>query len=145
MVNPPNERMIKLYRKGLGRLIGWMILLLTTTGRKSGKQHTVPVQYEKIGDKYYIGVAGGQKSDWFRNIQVNSSVKLFVKHSEIKGVAEAVLDPDRIAKFLAFRLKKHPLLIGSILKADGLPYHPSQEALLQYSGRLAMVIITPEP
>ena len=38
-----------LYAIGLGPLIGRIILLLTTTGRKSGKKRVTPLQYEKIG------------------------------------------------------------------------------------------------
>lgn len=143
MIRPPNQLMIKLYHKGLGRLVGGMILLLSTTGRKSGKTHTVALQYEKVGEKFYLGAGGGPKSDWFRNIQMHPNVTLFVHTTEINGIAEAVTDPDRIAEFLALRLKKHPLMIGMILKSDGLSFRPSKEALLEYSNRLAMVIITP--
>ncbi len=44
-----------LYAIGLGRLIGRIILLLTTTGRKSGLKRVTPLQYEKIGADYYVG------------------------------------------------------------------------------------------
>ncbi|MPM52400.1 hypothetical protein SDC9_99159 [bioreactor metagenome] len=46
MKTPPNALMVQRYRAGLGLLAGRMILLLTTTGRKSGNLHTVAVQYE---------------------------------------------------------------------------------------------------
>ncbi len=57
-----------LYAIGLGRLIGGIILLLTTTGRKSGLKRVTPLQYEKIGGDYYVGAARGVKADWVRNI-----------------------------------------------------------------------------
>src|SRR3972149_6657660 len=44
-----------LYAIGLGPLIGRIILLLTTTGRKSGMKRVTPLQYEKIGEDYYVG------------------------------------------------------------------------------------------
>ncbi len=41
------------------------------------------------------------------------------------------------------RLKRHPRLVGRILKADGLPRSPSRVELEEYSRGLAMVEITP--
>ena len=43
-LRPPDARIIKaLYALGLGRLIGRLILLLTTTGRKSGLPRVTPL------------------------------------------------------------------------------------------------------
>ncbi|HLE91508.1 MAG TPA: nitroreductase/quinone reductase family protein, partial [Anaerolineales bacterium] len=60
-----------LYAIGLGSLVGRIILLLTTTGRKSGKKRVTPMQYELIGCDYYVGAARGLNADWVRNIQAN--------------------------------------------------------------------------
>ena len=48
-----------LYAAGLGPLVGKIILLLTTTGRKSGLKRITPLQYEEIDGKYYLGSARG--------------------------------------------------------------------------------------
>lgn len=53
-------------------------------------------------------------------------------------------DPGRIADFLELRLKRHPKMIGEILKADGLNAKPSRAELEAYAGKLAMVIIRPQ-
>jgi hypothetical protein len=50
-----------LYAIGLGPLIGRIILLLTTTGRKVWSEARDSFQYEKIGDDYYVGAARGRK------------------------------------------------------------------------------------
>ncbi|NMC17945.1 MAG: nitroreductase family deazaflavin-dependent oxidoreductase [Chloroflexi bacterium] len=42
------------------RLVGGMVLLLTTTGRRSGKPHTVGLQYEWIDGAYWEGAADGR-------------------------------------------------------------------------------------
>ncbi len=44
-----------LYAVGLGPLIGNLVLLLTTTGRKTGKRRVTPLQYELINNKIYLG------------------------------------------------------------------------------------------
>ena len=36
------------YALGLGPIMGRLVLLLTTTGRKTGRQHVTPLQYEEI-------------------------------------------------------------------------------------------------
>ena len=67
-----------LYAIGLGPLVGRIILLLTTTGRKSGLKRVTPLQYEMIGTDYYLGAARGVKADWVRNIQSNPQVEVRV-------------------------------------------------------------------
>ena len=144
MKYPPNQLMVKRYRAGLGRIIGRMILLLTTIGRKSGKLHTVAVQYEVVGGRYFIGAGGGLKSDWFQNIQANPHVEIEVGKKRYLCTAEPMLDVEKIADFLEYRLKRHPIMIRLILKMDGCSFHPSRQELLEYSRRLAVVVITPD-
>ncbi len=49
------------YKLGLGPLIGKVILLLTTTGRKTGLARVTPVQYELIDGVFHIGAVFGVK------------------------------------------------------------------------------------
>ena len=119
-----------LYALGLGPLIGKIILLLTTTGRKTGLKRVTPLQYEEIDGKYYLGAARGLNADWVRNIQANPQVEVRVKSLRFQGQAEVVTDPARIADFVEVRLQRHPLMIGMIMqKAHGLPRRPSREQL----------------
>jgi deazaflavin-dependent oxidoreductase (nitroreductase family) len=133
-----------LYALGLGPVIGGFIVLLTTTGRKSGKKRVTPLQYEKIGEDYYLGAARGLNADWVRNIQSNPQVELRVGAKHIRGTAEIVTDPSRFADFLEVRLERHPSLIGMIMeKAHGLPKRPSREQLEGLANGEAMVVIHP--
>ena len=133
-----------LYAIGLGPLIGRIILLLTTTGRKSGLKRVTPLQYEEIDGKYYLGAARGLEADWVRNIQADSSVKVRVKSSSFQGQAEVVTDLARIADFIEVRLQRHPFMVGTIMqKAHGLPKHPNREQLEKLAEKEALVIITP--
>src|SRR3989304_6581213 len=92
-----------LYASGWGPIVGKIILLLTTTGRKSGLRRITPLQYEEIGGKYSLGSARGTKSDWFRNIVANEMVEVRVKNRYFRGVAVTSTDPSRIADFLEGR------------------------------------------
>lgn len=133
-----------LYAVGLGPVIGRIILLLTTTGRKSGQPRVTPLQYEKIDGAYYLGAARGLKADWVRNLQANPDVKLRVGSDNVHGKAEIVTDPARMADFIEVRLQRHPLMIGLIMqKAHGLSRHPSREQLEKLAENEALVIVHP--
>ena len=133
-----------LYAIGLGPLIGRIILLLTTTGRRSGKKRVTPLQYEMIGSDYYLGSARGVKSDWVRNIQSNPQVEMRVGGKHFCGTAEVVVDPSKFADFMEVRLERHPRMIGLIMeKAHGLPKRPSREQLVELAKNETFVIVRP--
>jgi deazaflavin-dependent oxidoreductase (nitroreductase family) len=67
-----------IYRASRGRLLGRVgtlgVLLLTTTGRTSGKPRTVPLLYTAAGDGYaVIASMGGAPDDpaWCKNLRAN--------------------------------------------------------------------------
>lgn len=87
--------LILLYRVTGGRIGGSMngtaVLLLTTTGRRTGKQRTVPVSYIKDTSSYVIAATNGGRDSppsWFLNIRVQPQVTLQVKKQMVKVVAE---------------------------------------------------------
>lgn len=133
-----------LYSVGLGPIVGKIILLLTTTGRKSGQKRITPLQYEEIEGYFFLGSARGAKSDWYRNIEADGRVEVLVKKRRFRGVAETSTDPARIVDFLETRLQRHPFMMGLLMqKAHGLPKHPSRQQLEELAASEAMVIIQP--
>ncbi len=140
---PPLHVMRFLYRSGLAPLLGRFILLLTTTGRKSGLPRVTPLQYEEVDGAIYVASARGTRADWFRNILADPCVKVRIKSREFEGLAEPVTDPCRIADFLELRLVRHPQMVGAILRSVGLPASPTRGELEEYASQLAMVIIRP--
>jgi len=141
---PPNTVMQKLYAIGLGPIVGRLVLLLATTGRKTGLRRVTPLQYEVMDGDFYVAAARGQSADWFRNIVADPCVEVAVKSQRFHGRAEPITDPQRIADFLEYRLERHPRMVGMILRSEGLPDRPNRAQLEAYAQRLAMVIIHPE-
>ncbi len=134
-----------LYRIGLGPLIGIIVLLLTTTGRKSGLPRVTPLQYEVIGGNYCLGAARGKKADWVRNIEADPRVTVRVKNRRFNGTARVSTDVNEIADFLETRLHHHPLMMGMIMqKAHHLPRRPSRAQLEALAADDVMVVITPD-
>src|SRR5436305_10053080 len=86
---------IFLYRVSEGRMGGKMrggdVLLLTTTGRKTGKQRTVPLIYFMDGPAYVLtaSIGGAPKNPgWFFNLRGNPHTVIQVKGKLINVVAE---------------------------------------------------------
>jgi deazaflavin-dependent oxidoreductase (nitroreductase family) len=133
-----------LYDSGKGWIVGRFILLLTHTGRRSGNRYGTPLQYEKIDGAYCVGVGRGPKADWFRNILADPHVHVQVNRCEFDCMAEPVTDPERVADFLEYRLKRHPLMIGMIMKiAHKLPMRPSRAQFLELGKSTPLVILHP--
>lgn len=132
------------YRLGLGPVIGRRILLLTTTGRKTGLARVTPLQYELVGGCYYVGAARGLRTDWFRNIQADPRVAVQVKNQRFRGRATAVTDPEQVADFLEYRLRRHPRFVGLVLRMAGYPSRPTRQQLKAYARHRALVAIHPE-
>src|SRR5579863_80647 len=60
---------------------GSTVLLLTTTGRSSGKARTTPLIYAQDGDRYVIVASKGgapEHPGWYRNLEQNPDVELQV-------------------------------------------------------------------
>jgi deazaflavin-dependent oxidoreductase (nitroreductase family) len=120
------------------------VLLLVTLGRKTGQPRPTPLQYEVEGDAYYIGSARGVEADWVRNIQANPHVQVRVQEQCFQGNAELVTDPKRVADFFQLRLDRHPIMIGLLMRLEGLPLRYSRADLERFASQKAMVVVRPE-
>jgi deazaflavin-dependent oxidoreductase (nitroreductase family) len=137
-----NARMVANYRRGIGPTR--FVLLLTTTGRKSGLPRVTPLQFEQVEGECYIASARGQQADWFKNILANRQVHVQMAEREFDAAAEPVADPERIADFLELRLRRHPIMVRLIMHLfEGLPLRFSRIDLERISQGKALVILHP--
>ena len=88
-----------LYRRGMARKMGEMQqVLLTTTGRKSGRPHTVALGTIPEGDGWIvIGSNGGADADpnWWLNMVANPDVTIQVNDQVSKARMEPINPADR--------------------------------------------------
>jgi deazaflavin-dependent oxidoreductase (nitroreductase family) len=82
-MNDFNAQIIDEFRQNGGKLGGGFagapMLLLTTTGAKSGKERTAPLAYLRDGDRAVIfGSKAGADThpDWFHNLRANPRVRV---------------------------------------------------------------------
>jgi deazaflavin-dependent oxidoreductase (nitroreductase family) len=75
---------------------------ITTTGRTSGRPHTIEIWFAVGGGRVYVLSGAGEKSDWVRNIRTNPTVGLRVGGVDMLARAAVVEDPqeDTVARRL---------------------------------------------
>jgi deazaflavin-dependent oxidoreductase (nitroreductase family) len=137
-----NGGMARNYQRGFGP--AKVVMLLTTTGRKSGLPRITPLQFEEIDGVLYAGSARGVQSDWFRNIQADPCVQVQIRGRKFSGRAKTIIDPVEIADLLALRLKRHPIMIGVLMRLEGLPIRYTRADLERFAAEKAFVSIQPE-
>jgi len=97
------------YKLGMGWMIGKYVLLLTTTGRKSGQPRHTPLEYEydKENDRYRVAAGWGGNTDWYKNLKANPKVYVQVGGRKFETVAEIASD-EEVAQYMMNVSKRHP-------------------------------------
>lgn len=89
-----NLVMKQLLRSPLHWLVSKHFMLITFTGRKSGKQFTTPVTYVRNGDTIHF--FSNQK--WWKNLQGSAPVSLRVQGKKFAGIATPTQDRTTIVR-----------------------------------------------
>ena len=75
------------------------VLVLETTGRKSGQRRSTPVAYRRLddGDYLVVGGAGGQRTpvDWVANLRADQRAEVVVDRRREDVVAEELTGDER--------------------------------------------------
>jgi deazaflavin-dependent oxidoreductase (nitroreductase family) len=104
-----NRKVIEEYRanKGAG---GRPLLLLTTTGARTGEPRTTPMMYVPDGDQLLViaSNAGAPKHpDWYRNLVANPEVTVEVDAEKFEATAEVPSGAERDRLFAGI-VEKYP-------------------------------------
>ena len=101
-----NLQVIEEFRANAGRVGGsWEgrnLLLLTTTGRKSGRPHTTPMVFTRDGDRLlvYASKAGAPAHpDWYLNLVADPRVTVEVGGERYDATATPLAGEERDRKF----------------------------------------------
>ena len=141
-----NPFMLLLWQLGLGKLINFWppvvgrTMVLTHTGRKSGLPRRTPLNYAIVDGVIYAVAGFGGVSDWYRNIQANPCVQIWLPDSWHEGRAEEVNDPQNRLKII------RAVLIASGFAANiaGLDPHTLRDAELDSKAKEYRILrVTP--
>jgi deazaflavin-dependent oxidoreductase (nitroreductase family) len=94
---------------------------LTVTGRKSGREISMPVWFVREGEKLYLVPVNGSDSDWYKNVLKVPTIRLAAGRAQLSAPATAIPDPAEVSEILdKFRAK-----YGA---RDVAAYYPKQDA-----------------
>jgi deazaflavin-dependent oxidoreductase (nitroreductase family) len=116
-----NQRVIKQFRAG-GEIEGMHregLLLLSTTGRKSGRSHTTPMMFVRDGDRLFVMAANAgatQTPDWCLNLIADPHVTVEVGEETYEANA-AVLEGAERERHWAVITKDYPFFAEFQVKA----------------------------
>ncbi len=103
-----NKMMMWTLHSPLHGIVSKNILLITVTGRKSGKKYTLPISYVREGDLMLCSTDRNVRS-WWKNLRGGADVVLRLRGKDVSGHATVVDDDqEAIAKGIETMLKQVP-------------------------------------
>ena len=114
-----NPLMTLLLRSPLHFLASDAILLLTFTGRQSGREYTTPVGYEQLDGTLYVTTQTDRV--WWRNLRGGADVTVRLGGERRRGRAEVIDDDESVADYVHGFLERHGVGAASriALAVDG--------------------------
>ncbi len=93
-VDPFFRRLNPLLRWVLRSRHHWLasggLVLLTITGRRSGRQYAIPVGYQQDGDELIVMVSHAHTKQWWRNYEEPGAVGVHLRRRALTGRAHVV-------------------------------------------------------
>jgi hypothetical protein len=104
-----NPAIAWILRSPLHALLDRGLLLLTVTGRRTGRRYAIPVGYQRRGDRLAVLVSRARRKQWWRNFREPAPVALRLRGSDVRGVARVVApDTDAYRDAVAETLRRLP-------------------------------------
>jgi deazaflavin-dependent oxidoreductase (nitroreductase family) len=116
-----NKRVIEQFRAG-GEIEGMhreRLVLLTTTGARTGKQRTTPMMFYRDGDRILVMASNNgapRTPNWFRNVQANPKVGVEIGDEQFDATARVLPRAERDRAW-ATVTKAHPFFAQHEQKA----------------------------
>jgi deazaflavin-dependent oxidoreductase (nitroreductase family) len=123
-----NQGIIDEFHANEGRVGGFFegapMLILHTTGRRTGKEHTTPAVYLPDGDRWVvIGSKGGAPGDpdWVRNLEANPEATIEVGTETIPVRATKILrEGPEWEDLYARQVERRPGFADYLVKTEGI-------------------------
>jgi deazaflavin-dependent oxidoreductase (nitroreductase family) len=115
------------------------LMVITTTGRKSGKRHTIPIGFVPDGDTLLAFTIGGV-SNWYRNVLVNPRATLEVQGRTFDALARDIIDPAELRQVIEVYRKAQP---GLFQRFFGAPPDAPEAELAKIPERVKFIRFAP--
>jgi deazaflavin-dependent oxidoreductase (nitroreductase family) len=111
-----------LLRSPLHFFVSKNMMLMTYTGRRSGKSYTTPMSYLTVGEALYT--ISSRERIWWRNLRGGADVTLRLRGEDVPARVEAIEGHTEVARELFLYLKTAPQLaryMSVTIDSDGIP------------------------
>ncbi len=88
-------------------ILGGNIMLITVTGRKSGRVITTPVNYYRDGN--ILWVISSRDRKWWRNVRGGADVVLRLQGRHVQACAEAITDEQAVGAQIGEYVRHLPM------------------------------------
>jgi deazaflavin-dependent oxidoreductase (nitroreductase family) len=129
-------------RSPLHAVMSHSLMLITFTGRRSGKSYTTPISYAQQGQTLLLGVGGL----WWKNLRGGASVRVRLRGKTYAGRAEAWADEASMTRVYRTILTQHPTqarFMGITTTSDGQPESHSVQQALQRGAAVVEIQLAP--
>jgi deazaflavin-dependent oxidoreductase (nitroreductase family) len=108
-----NPAVVWLLRSPMHRLLDAGLMLVTVTGRRSGRRYTIPVGYQREGDSVRVLVSKARRKQWWRNYLAPRPIEVLLRGEVRRGEARVVPTDSREFREVVDRtLRRLPSLGG---------------------------------
>ena len=117
-----NPMMIWLLKSPLHGFISKGVMLVTVTGRKSGKSISTPTNYVRDGNTLWI--ISWRERTWWRNLRAGANVRVLLAGRGVEGRGQVIEEEKAVAQSLFDYYRKVPQVAKYVqigLDAAGLP------------------------
>ncbi|OGO75463.1 MAG: hypothetical protein A3K45_04950 [Chloroflexi bacterium RIFOXYC12_FULL_59_14] len=101
-----NDFMAWVLRSPFHGMLSNGMMLITITGRKTGKKYTTPVGYYREGNSLWVITS--RDRTWWKNLCGGADVGLLLKRKQVSGFAELELDESAVQARLSDYVKHIP-------------------------------------
>jgi deazaflavin-dependent oxidoreductase (nitroreductase family) len=135
---------VMFYKMGLEFLIPKNVLILTTTGRKTGKKRLTPLGFGYDADENgYVVLAGWEgRTDWFRNLMAEPNVHIWLHDREFDCRAEILPLEKRLLQIDEYN-RRNPFARRLWLHVFGDTIEDNPEGLINLARKMPSVIFRP--
>jgi deazaflavin-dependent oxidoreductase (nitroreductase family) len=104
-------------------------MLITVTGRKTGRKYTTPVGFYRENDTLWI--ISSRNRTWWRNVQDGAEVEMRLRGKDVNGFAEAILDEEAVAAQVIEYIRHIPMAAKGLgVRMENGEPHPGDAARL---------------
>jgi hypothetical protein len=117
-----NPIMIWLLKSPLHGIVSKGVMLVTVTGRKSGRTISTPTNYLRDGDTLWV--ISWRDRKWWRNLRGGAQVRVLLAGKSVGGRGEIIEEGKAVAQSLYDYYSKAPKIaryVGVGLDTAGLP------------------------